>query len=232
METKNKDTAFWIFSAVLWLCAIAIWLVAVDRDLPNYGMRLLYKSTWALLAGVMLEWIVAAACIRERRGKDLRVVVLIALTMASVFLLPFGLAKWVWRPSYPEYQYVVNPLWFYSENLLLSLLIHASPFLVVAIGHYSASIGDAPVDFKPMDSMPEPVFKRKESWLDHVWDGTAGTFDYYGMHGEFDRNDESRRMSEEIQQFHQAHPDADLSEHFFWDDILDAKTDGYLDEDS
>ena len=39
METKNKDTAFWVFSAVLWLCAIAIWVVAVDRDLPNYGMH-------------------------------------------------------------------------------------------------------------------------------------------------------------------------------------------------
>lgn len=39
MEKKNKDTAFWIFSAVLWLCAIAIWVVAVDRDLPNYGMH-------------------------------------------------------------------------------------------------------------------------------------------------------------------------------------------------
>ena len=55
--------------------------------------------------------------------------------------------------------------------------------------------------------------------------------DFYGKHGEFDLNDESRRVSEDIQQFHRSHPDADLSDHYYWDDILDAETDGYLDED-
>lgn len=55
------------------------------------------------------------------------------------------------------------------------------------------------------------------------------TKDYYGKHGEFDTNDESRRASEDIQQFHNSHPDTDLTDHYYWDDVLDAKTDGYLD---
>lgn len=47
----------------------------------------------------------------------------------------------------------------------------------------------------------------------------------------FRQYDESRRISEDIQQFHESHPDADLSDHYSWEDILDAESDGYLDED-
>ena len=36
--------------------------------------------------------------------------------------------------------------------------------------------------------------------------------------------------SEDIQQFHNANPDADLSDHYYWDDVLNAGTDGYLDD--
>lgn len=56
------------------------------------------------------------------------------------------------------------------------------------------------------------------------------TADYYGRHGEFDVNDEARRISEDIQQFHNSDPSADLSDHYYWDDLLDADTDGYLDD--
>ena len=59
------------------------------------------------------------------------------------------------------------------------------------------------------------------------WDMTK---DYLGKHGEFDYNDEARRISEDIQQFHNANPDADLSDHYYWEDILNAETDGYLDD--
>ena len=54
---------------------------------------------------------------------------------------------------------------------------------------------------------------------------------YYGMNGEFDVNDESRRVSEDIEQFANAHPDADVKEHYYWDDILDAETDDYIKPD-
>lgn len=56
------------------------------------------------------------------------------------------------------------------------------------------------------------------------------TKDYYGMHGEFDINDEARKVSEDIQGFHSNHQGADLSDHYYWDDVLDAETDGYLDD--
>ena len=57
------------------------------------------------------------------------------------------------------------------------------------------------------------------------------TNDYYGKHGEFDINDEARRVSEDMQQFHNANPDTDLTDHYYWDDVLDAETDGYLEDD-
>lgn len=69
--------------------------------------------------------------------------------------------------------------------------------------------------------------RRKESsWFDDF----NPTKDYYGMHGEFDSNDESRRASEDIQGFHKLFPDEDLSDHYYWEDVLDAETDGYLDD--
>lgn len=51
---------------------------------------------------------------------------------------------------------------------------------------------------------------------------------YYGMSGEFETNDRSRRVSEDIEQFSNAHPDADVAEHYYWDDVLDAETDDYI----
>lgn len=51
---------------------------------------------------------------------------------------------------------------------------------------------------------------------------------YYGMNGEFETNDRSRQVSEDIEQFSNAHPDADVTEHYYWDDVLDAETDDYI----
>ena len=33
-----------------------------------------------------------------------------------------------------------------------------------------------------------------------------------------------------MQQFRRAHPGSTLSDHYYWDDILDADTDGYLED--
>ena len=38
------------------------------------------------------------------------------------------------------------------------------------------------------------------------------------------------RKLERMQQFHNANPDADLTDHYYWDDVLNAETDGYLDD--
>ena len=63
-----------------------------------------------------------------------------------------------------------------------------------------------------------------------MFDFMDPTKDYYGRHGEFDSNDESRRVSEDIQGFHSQFPDTDLSDHYYWDDVVDAGTDGYLED--
>lgn len=59
---------------------------------------------------------------------------------------------------------------------------------------------------------------------------TDMTKDYYGRHGEFDKNDEARSTSEYIQIFHNDDPDADPTDNFHWDEVLDAESDGYLDD--
>lgn len=59
---------------------------------------------------------------------------------------------------------------------------------------------------------------------------TDMTKDYYGRHGEFDENDEARSTSEYIQIFHNEDPDADPTDNFHWDEVLDAESDGYLDD--
>ena len=66
------------------------------------------------------------------------------------------------------------------------------------------------------------LFDNNDNWLF----GGKNNSDFFGFHGEFDLNDDARRVSEDIQQFHNSNPDADLSDHYDWADLLDAKTDG------
>ena len=68
----------------------------------------------------------------------------------------------------------------------------------------------------------------EKTWLDDLWDKGGVSGDFIGNHGEFDVNDEARRVSEDMQQFHNNHRDADLTDHYYWDDVLDADTDGYI----
>ena len=48
----------------------------------------------------------------------------------------------------------------------------------------------------------------------------------------FRQYDESRRISEDIQQFHNANPKTDLSDHYYWEDVLDAESNEYLEDDT
>ncbi len=66
----------------------------------------------------------------------------------------------------------------------------------------------------------------RSSWSDSF----DPTRNYYGKHGEFDSNDESRRVSEDMQQFHANYPEVELTDHYDWHDELEAETDGYLDD--
>lgn len=56
------------------------------------------------------------------------------------------------------------------------------------------------------------------------------TSDYYGRHGEFDRNDEDRAYCEDMQQMHSANSDVNLEEHFGWENKLNYDNEGYGDE--
>lgn len=235
MEMKyQRMDLFWVVMAMLWVLPLLVVLFLQRWDVAYAGRHFLYKSTWVLFVGVMLGWILIGRALRGFRQEAAWVVVYVVLTLASLVLLPFGLGRW----EVVGGEYVLNPEWEYSGNFYLSMLVHT---VVGSVAAAAAGVSLEGVDAHPGHSSyePRPVppprksgtgLWGKESWMDHVWDGTGGTFDYIGKHGEFDRNDESRRVSEEIQQFHRAHPDADLSDHFFWDDIRDAETDGYLDD--
>lgn len=64
-----------------------------------------------------------------------------------------------------------------------------------------------------------------------IFDTFDPTKDYYGKHGEFDKNDDSWGTSEYIRQFRNNDPDVDLSEHFDWQERAEAESDGFLDDD-
>lgn len=136
----------------------------------------------------------------------------------------------------------IDPFDWWEFYIIIALVVYISSFYAIhfifakiAGGEYDkgpksvrvslpSDYGDSYIDDSP--SYTDPV----EPYMS-IMDYPEISDDYYGKHGEFDINDESRRVSEDIQQFHRSHPDADLSDHYYWDDILDAETDGYLDEE-
>ncbi len=229
----------------------------------TYWSWFLSKSPWLLFAGVMQSWVYLVTKKVPQEKKELFMIVMVFLTTASVFLLPFGLAKW---DNYLEligyethYVYEMNPYWDYEENLLPSFLLHfLVPLLPIVVivglstdtGVYTASsssysnysYSDSGYDDSEEDELLGAAaatglyyaarhhHRQSDSWLDNVMRGGDISDSFIGHRGEFDRNDEARRISEDIQQFHYAHPDADLSDHYHWEDILDADTDGYLDD--
>ena len=249
---------------VLWLWPVIL-LLFIGRwnIVGKYWGWFLCKIPWLLFAGVMQSWVYLATKKVPQERKELFMIVMVFLTTASVFLLPFGLAKWDYYTTYIGYEsnfdFQMNPYWDYGENLLASFIIHfLAPLLpiVVVVGvseakgnsDFGASSysGYSYDDSERDESMDDDLLgaaaatglyyaakhhhRHSDSWLDNVMRGGDISDSFIGHHGEFDRNDEARRISEDIQQFHNAHPDADLSDHYNWEDILDAETDGYLDD--
>ena len=211
---KNREEAFWSWMVAAWVWPFLLLLFTFNFGLDADGPRFLYKFTWVLYAGALQGLAVALAYKTRHWYEEPRVLACLALTVLSFFLLPFGLGKW--EPNFKGVLELSSD-WYYVPNLALSLMLHTLPPLAIGglISGESTTPGDGSYDVGTYTPPRAKGFMEK---------------DYIGMHGEFDRNDESRRISEEIQQFHRAHPDADLSEHFYWDDILDAETDGYLDD--
>ena len=66
----------------------------------------------------------------------------------------------------------------------------------------------------------------------HNWmDDYDMTKDYYGKHGEFDKNDDSWGSSDYVRQFKNNDPDVDLDDHFDWQEQLDAESDGFMEKE-
>lgn len=231
---KGYTTKILVSFAAVWIVPLIVLLATFRWHLPAVGARLLYKSTWVLFAGALLSWFPISFA--ELPDKTLKkwAILLGSLAAASLFLLPFGLGHW----DYYEYSgFRLSPEWDYVDNLTLSLILHAFPVTVFVELFRGASGEDlSDTNIHPTDYNQQKTSGTgsgiwgKHSWLDDVWKGGQISDDFYGRHGEFDRKDESRRASEDMQQFHSSHPGADLSDHYFWDDTLDAETDGYLDD--
>lgn len=244
MNTTYKT--FWIWLVVVWLWPLVLLLFTFHWNLPEVGLRLLYKSTWVLFAGMSQSWILLLADKKHHARPNWFVPVLVFLSLASLLLLPFGLGKWEWElhynwDTYKSYQsFELNRYWEYDSNLLLSFAIHFLIPMCIGIVYDGLSLGGYSGVTSYSSSSREwqpPQQKRtgsgpwgEKTWLDDVWKGGQVSDDFIGHRGEFDLNDEARRVSEDMQQFHYNHPDADLSDHYYWEDVLDADTDGYLEE--
>ena len=218
--------------AAVWIVPLVILLATFRWNLPCVWPRLLCKSTWVLFAGTMLSWFPIS--LGKYSDKMLRRLFFLlgGILVVSSFLLPFGLGHWGYYGSY--YGFRLNPSWRYGENLMLSFFLHYFPVAGIVELVREPSTGSSSVGcFWQMDDGQTKAGSGTwggRSWLDGVWKGGQISDDFYGKHGEFDRNDESRRISEDMQQFRSANPDADLSDHYYWDDVCDAETDGYLED--
>ena len=230
----KHSAAFYLVLALLWLWPTILVLALFHWSEPMVGTRLLYKSTWVLFAGSMQSVFACLSRNRPANTWDPILLVSVILLIASTFLLPYGMMRWKWYYSYPvvrsfELSHTAN----YLDNLYLSGLLHSLPFgllCYIVFGGDAAEIDLKSNDYPQMNTPSGSGTWGEKTWLDDVWKTDKSPW-LYGKHGEFDRNDESRRASEDIQQFHGSHKDADLSDQYFWDDILDADTDGYLDSD-
>ena len=234
---KMTHKTFWIWLAVVWLWPLVLLLFTFHWTLPEVGLRLLYKSTWVLFAGVSQSWILLLADKKHHARPKWFVSVLVSLSVASLFLLPFGLGKWEWElhynwDTYKSYQsFELNRYWEYDSNLLLSFVIHFLVPMIIGVVNEGLFSGSSSREWQPpQKTRTGSGLWGEKSWLADVWKGGQVSDDFIGHRGEFDLNDEARRVSEDIQQFHYNHPEADLSDHYYWEDVLDADTDGYLED--
>lgn len=244
-QQRRRRRSFWVALAIVWVWPLVLFLFTFHWELPSIGLRLLCRSTWVLFAGITQSWLVVLLDVRKNARPRWLVPVLLALSVASFFLLPFGMGKWDWvlqsnhetNTSYRAYRLAYD--WDYLMDLFLSIFLHVIPlYLSLKALVESGPVGYVGPDYSPTykdwdDSVSQDSgggFMSGKSWLDDVWNGGQISDSFYGRHGEFDLNDESRRVSEDMQQFRSNHRDADLSDHYYWDDVLDADTDGYLDD--
>lgn len=228
---QGPGRGFWIALGAVWVVPLVVLLATFRWRLPAAGMRLLYKSTWVLFAGVLLSWVLLPFLLEKmpKRRRWMPIAGLAALSLASFFLLPYGIHPWEYRGYFTSRTFGPEIGWDYADGLFVSMFLHFIP--VGLVGLVDGWFSGAPEPGRGRAAERSGGVPRKRTWLDDVWKGGQLSDDFYGRRGEFDRNDESRRISEDIQQFRSANPDADLSDHYYWDDLRDAETDDYLEDD-
>ena len=219
----NKEFArkhsFQLWMAAVWLWPLII-LVSCRWYLPDEWRLLLWRSSWVLFAGMLQGWLVVIMHPVNDKIPVNRIIVFACLTLASLLLLPYGFRSW-------DTAFLKS--WDYGGNLFFSFIIHFFPVGVVyeMFNVPLDNSDDLLLQNKPDTSSGYGLWGEK-TWLDKVWHGGQISDDYHGRKGEFHSNDRARRVSEDIQQFHSAHPDTDLYDEYYWDDILDAESDDYL----
>lgn len=229
---RRPYRGFWLAVAACWVVPLIILLATFRWSYPCVWPRLLYKSTWVLFGGALLSWIPTAYAGFSGKEEKLAGILLLSAAVISLFLLPFGLGRWEFYGSRWDSEFGLSTSWHYLDNWLLSFFLHIAPIMGLdeLVGGFNTEGPSSNYDYgHPKTSAG---LRGERTGSDVVWKGGQISDDFYGRHGEFDRNDRARRISEDIQQFHLSHPDADLSDHYQWEDILDAKSDGYLDENT
>ena len=246
MKTTHNPLRATLITIWAWPLVVLM-IVGLALSYDN-ALWYLCKSTWALFAGVMQSFVLFATKKWKKNRQMWYIVVVCVLTLASILLLPFGLARWdiyhVLDDQYnPIHIFRMNPYFFYHENIWLSMALHVLvPILPLAVvdglsNNTDVSLGTDFSSYSDSSYSGDYGSKKRGSglwgektWLDDVWKGGQVSDGFIGHRGEFDLNDEARRVSEDIQQFHYNHPDADLSDHYYWEDVLDADTDGSLED--
>ena len=212
-KTLNRDRGpgFYIILGVLWLWPLVVLLATYHWYFAHSFIRFLSKSTWVLYAGMSQSLILLVLKPLSPGKVDWLMIAMILLGIASFFLIPFGFGE----------------DWDYMDGIFVSIFLH-SLFPGAVIAGLVQGYGGVSLSSDRVSSTS--YYRHEDSFGNHVWGGGEISDDFYGHRGEFDLNDEARRVSEDIPQFHHSHPDADLSDHYYWEDVLDAETDGYLDD--
>ena len=119
---------------------------------------------------------------------------------------------------------IVDLISVYTLSFFYALMDDAEDYKMLVPSLFD-DINDIPSYNDSNDSYEAPKYKPMNLYRSSYDDPDPAREEIFREY------DESRRRSEDIQQFHRAHPDADLSDHYSWEDILDAETDGYLEDD-
>ena len=101
-------------------------------------------------------------------------------------------------------------------------IYHWVPFVLILCVLAKRNVSHTVQDYSYLYDDDDDDEEYEEEDDEDIFDNFDPTRDYYGRHGEFDTNDESRRVSEDIQGFHNNFEDSDLLLHYHWDEVLDA----------